>query len=109
MVVSRAYDFHLVDVLLDVVCLFFLFPVYIASGSHGGIDSFRAFQLRDGGTRARRGGGVAFYGDCRITDLFATHGRDYQFGKNFCIADAWDDDIVVYRGWCVVFVTFADI
>ena len=109
MVVYRAYDFHLADVLLDVVCLFLLFSVYITFGSHGGIDRLCTFQLWNGGSRARWGRCMAFYGDCRVVDLFATHGRDYQPCKNFCFADAWNNDLVIYRGRRVVLVVLTDI
>ena len=109
MVVYRAYDFHLVDVLPDVVRLFLLFPVYIASGAYGGIDGFRAFQLRNGSSRAGGSGGMAFYGDCRANDLFAAHGRDHQSGKDFCPADTRNDDFVVHRGRRVVLVVLTDI
>ena len=109
MVVYRIYDFHLVDVLLDVVCLFLLFQIYIRVRSLGGIDCFRAFELRDGCPGAGRRGSMAFHGDCRLDDLFAAHGGNREYDEDFRFADARHDDAFIHRSRGDLFAGITDI
>ena len=109
MVVFWTYGFYLVDVFPDAVRMFLLFPVYFWFRSFGWIDGVCYFLLRDGRSRARRSGSVAFYGDCSPDDLFTAHGGDGEFNQNICLANTWNNDIVVHCGWRDMFVVFTDI